>query len=107
AEIPSQWYFHQAIKEEQISLVLPLAALLGPLLLITSVVFNDTSWNLLGITGIITVSIGVYALHLPQGSLWGQLLTPIRSMLSKRASRYMLLTVLLWTVTTHLQRETL
>ena len=60
-EVPSQWAYHQAIKTEKISLVMPLTALL-PLLLFTSFVFFG-GWSWLGAVGVLVVSLGVYFLE--------------------------------------------
>ena len=108
-EVPSQWFYHQAIKTEQISLVMPLTALL-PLLLFTSFVFFG-GWNWLGAAGVLVVSFGVYFLEATkyleatkEKLSLGNLLGPVKAIMKNRASRYMLATVLLWSVTTPLQK---
>lgn len=60
-EVPSQWFYHQAIKLKQISLVTPLSALLVIPLLLTFIFFGGWSW--LGVAGALVVSLGIYFLE--------------------------------------------
>lgn len=108
-EVPSQWFYHQAIKTEQISLVMPLTALLPPFLFTSFVFFGGWSW--LGAVGVLVVSLGVYFLEATkyleatkEKLSLGNLLGPVKAIMKNRASRYMLATVLLWSVTTPLQK---
>jgi drug/metabolite transporter (DMT)-like permease len=107
--VPSQWFYHQAIKIEQISLVMPLTALL-PLLLFTSFVFFG-GWSWVGALGVLVVTSGVYFLEITKNFKtskdklsFGNLLGPIKAISKNKASRYMLVTVLLWSITTPLQK---
>ena len=108
-EVPSQWFYHQAIKTEQISLVMPLTALL-PLFLFTSFVFFG-GWSWLGAAGVLVVSFGVYFLEATkyleaakESFSFSNLFGPVKAIIKNKASRYMLVTVLLWSVTTPLQK---
>lgn len=102
-EVPSQWFYHQAIKTEQISLIMPLTALL-PLFLFTSFIFFG-GWSWFGGAGVLVVSSGVYFLEATKEKLsLDNLLGPFKAIAKNRASRYMLATVLLWSITTPLQK---
>jgi len=104
-EIPSQWFFHQAIKTEQISLVMPISTLIMIPMLSSFVFFSGWSW--LGFAGSMTVAFGVYLLQASkEGLSTHNLLAPIRSIITNKASRYMLYTIVLWSITTPLQKVT-
>lgn len=108
-EVPSQWFYHQAIKSEQISLVIPLTALL-PMLLFTSFIFFG-GWSWLGVIGVLVITFGVYFLEAAKyvettqkRLTLGNLIDPIKAIIKNKPSRYMLATVALWEITTPLQK---
>jgi len=105
-EIPSQWYFHQALKNEQISTkIMPLAAMLAPLLVLVSVLFRGVAWNAYSLSGIGIFTCGFYLLNLfdDKGERTS-LLEPIMNLFTEKSSRYMMFTIILWTVTTTMQK---
>ncbi len=106
-EIPSQWFYHQAIKHGELSMVMPISTLIV-LPMLTSFIFF-TGWSWLGIAGVILVTVGVYTLQVTEvmkleEPKWQKLWAPIKSMFKEKASRYMLITILFWSVTTPLQK---
>lgn len=104
-EIPSQWYFHQAIKMEQISLVMPISTLIMIPMLSSFVFFEGWSW--LGVSGSLVVAFGVYMLQTTKESFsLSNLWAPVKSIFTNKASRYMVYTIVLWSITTPLQKVT-
>lgn len=102
-EIPSQWYYHQSIKAGQMSLVMPLTALLSILMLPTIYIFSD--WTIGGIIGSIFIALSVYVLSATQtGFSKKNLFAPITHLVTNKPSRYMLIAVGLWGITTPLQK---
>ncbi len=103
-EIPAQWFYHQAIKSEQLSTVLPIGSLLVLTMApISFYAFGGWSWR--AFAGILIVCSGVYALKATQTAFSLRNLTlPIQAIWTHLPSRHMLYTVLLWSATTPLQR---
>lgn len=106
-EIPSQWFYHQALKADKISLVQPIQTLLVYPLMFSFFVFKGWSWG--AFCGVIIVSMGVYLLQLQK--LEGEFslkrfFEPIKALKNNLASRHMLTAVLLWSITTPLQKIT-
>lgn len=104
-EIPSQWFFHQAIKTEQISIVMPISTLIMIPMLSSFIFFEGWSW--LGVSGSLIVAFGVYMLQtLKNGFSLDNFWTPIKSIFTNKASRNMVYAIILWSITTPLQKVT-
>lgn len=104
-EIPSQWFYHQALKADNISLVQPIQILLVYPLMLSFLFFDG--WNWQAFSGVIVVSAGVYFLQLQklEGKFsWPRFFEPIKSLKDNRASKNMLGAVLLWSLTTPVQK---
>ena len=92
----------KSVKHGDLSLVSPLSALTIPFLLITSYLITKESPNAYGYLGVGIIFIGTYFLQIHEaksGVLW-----PLRAIYHDRWARYMLLTALLWSVTSPLDK---
>jgi drug/metabolite transporter (DMT)-like permease len=106
AEVASQILLHKAFKISPMADIMPIAALLGPMLLLTSKVLEpDVTWTLGQYLGIAIITGAVYLSEF-QKSSFSNPLEPLAKILSATGPRFMLIVTLLWVVTTHLQQET-
>ncbi|MDD4412468.1 MAG: EamA family transporter [Patescibacteria group bacterium] len=110
-EIPSQWFFHQSIKMGQLSVVMPISTLIAIPMLSSFWFFGGWSW--LGLFGALFITVGIYVLQaskLKEGDdikyvfSWSNLIKPIKSLFKEKSSRFMLITIVLWSITTPLQK---
>jgi len=92
----------KALKYGELSLVSPLSALTIPFLLITSYFITKESPNIYGYIWVSIIFIGTYFLQLHEtksGLLW-----PIRAIYHSTWAKYMLITALLWSITSPIDK---
>ena len=92
----------KALKYGDLSLVSPLSAFTIPFLLLTAYLIAWEAPNMFGIVWVMIIFIGTYFLQISEvknGAFW-----PIKAILQNTGARYMLLTAILWSITTPLDK---
>lgn len=88
-------YFY-ALKQGDVSLVVPLSTFSVVFSLLSSAVVNGELPNILGIVGVFIVLVGTYFLSLPEKGLSKDVLLPVKLLFSDVAARLILLSALLY-----------
>jgi len=91
----------RAISLSPVSLMVPLLAFSPVLLLLTSPLMLGEFPDSTGLAGILLITAGSYILYMENS---GDPISPIRALLKEKGSRYMLLTVFLWSITANLDK---
>lgn len=99
--LASLFYF-KALKESDLSLVMPMMAFTPVLLLITSPIMVGEFPSLVGLFGIILIVIGSYVLNLKERSKG--YLAPFKALVDHRGTRCMLVVAVLFSVTANLDK---
>ncbi len=94
------YFYLKAISLSPVSLVVPLLSFSPALLLITSPLILKEIPNPYGLAGVLLIVLGSYILYLNNQGI----LSPFKAMVEEKGARYMLLTVLLWSITANLDK---
>ena len=92
----------KAVKYGDLSLVWPLSSLTIPFLLITGFVIAGELPNIYWLLWVMLIFIGTYFLQISKSRAW--LLGPIKALFADTWAKYMLITSLLWSLTTPLDK---
>ena len=92
----------KSVKYGDLSLVSPLSALTIPFLLVTSYLITKELPNIYGYIWVMIIFIGTYFLQLHESKHW--LLGPIYAIYHDKWARYMLITAILWSITSPLDK---
>lgn len=92
----------KAVKYGDLSLVSPLTALTIPFLFVTSFFIAGETTNIYGALWVAIIFIGTYFLNIQE--IRGWFLAPIRALYQNLWARYMLLTAVLWSVSSPLDK---
>ncbi len=95
------YFYLRALSLSPVSLMVPLLAFSPALLLITSPIMLGEFPDSMGLAGILLITAGSYILYMEDS---GNPLSPIRALLREKGSRYMMATVLLWSITANLDK---
>ncbi len=95
------YFYLKALSLSPVSLMVPLLAFSPALLLITSPIILGEFPDSMGLAGILLITVGSYILYMEDS---GDYLSPIKALLREKGSRYMLATVLLWSITANLDK---
>ena len=93
-------FYLRAISLSPVSLVVPLLSFSPALLLITSPLMLGETPSPMGLLGILLIVVGSYILYMEGRGLF----SPIKALFRERGARFMLLTVLLWSITANLDK---
>ncbi|NDK09531.1 EamA family transporter [Candidatus Gracilibacteria bacterium] len=92
----------KAVKYGDLSLVSPLTALTIPFLFVTSYFISGELSNIYGAAGVAIIFVGTYFLNIQE--IRGGFLAPIRALIENLGARYMLVTAILWSVSSPLDK---
>lgn len=92
----------KAVKYWDLSLVSPLSALTLPFLLISAYVITGEVPNTYWYIWVATIFIGTYFLQINEAKHW--LLGPIYAVINNKWARYMLITAIIWSITSPLDK---
>lgn len=92
----------KAVKYGDLSLVWPLSSLTIPFLIITGLIISGELPNIYGLLWVLLIFFGTYFLQIAksQGGFFG----PIRAIFEDKGAKYMIITSLLWSLTTPLDK---
>jgi uncharacterized membrane protein len=87
--------YHRAIMKGDVSEVVPMTAFTPMFLLFTSPIFVGEFPDWSGVTGVVLITLGSYLLnvHAREG---GDVFAPIKALLKKKSTRYMLVVAFIW-----------
>jgi len=92
----------KAVKYWDLSLVSPLTALTIPFLFVTSYFISGELSNIYGAAWVAIIFVGTYFLNIQEIRWW--FLAPIRALIENLWARYMLVTAILWSVSSPLDK---
>lgn len=92
----------KAVKYGDLSLVWPLSSLTIPFLIITGLIISGELPNIYGLLWVLLIFFGTYFLQIAksQGGFFG----PIRAIFEDKGAKYMIITSILWSLTTPLDK---
>jgi uncharacterized membrane protein len=92
----------KAVKYWDLSLVWPLSSLTIPFLIVTGFIIAWEMPNVLGLLWVVCIFLGTYFLQIAKSK--GGILWPIRALFEDKWAKYMIITSLLWSLTTPLDK---